>query len=177
MEIWKPVVGYEGLYEVSNKGNVRSIPHKGKNNRIYGGVQRKQGTNIWGYKHVVLNKDNTEKTKTVHRMVAEAFIPNPGNLPCVNHKDEDKTNNTIENLEWCSYQYNSIFGTKLERQAAKKSLPIIGTDKDGNEYRFASSYAASEALTGKRQRSHITDCCNGKRKHAYGMTWRYDSAI
>lgn len=175
MEKWKSVVGYEDLYEVSDLGNVRSVPHKGKNNRIYGGNLRKQGTNIWGYKHVVLNKDNKEKTKTVHRMVAEAFIPNPDNLPCINHKDEDKTNNRLENLEWCSYQYNATFGTKLERQAIKKSMPVIGTDKDGNEHWYASSYAATEALTGKRQRSHITDCCNGKRRIAYGMTWRYEN--
>lgn len=174
-EQWKPVVGYEHTYEVSDKGNVRSIARKGSNNKTYGGIVRKQCTNIWGYKHVCLYQDGTERTRTVHRMVAEAFIPNPDNLPCINHKDEDKTNNSVGNLEWCTYKYNSNYGTQKNRASDKKAMPVIGTDADGVEHWYRSSRDAAEAITGKRQRTHITECCNGKRPHAYGCTWRYAS--
>ena len=114
-EIWRPVVGYEGLYEVSNFGRVRSIdrivPYKN------GGVQFKrrkilsQKTDKDGYKHVTLCVNNKLKTYMVHRLVAIAFIPNPLNLPQVNHKDENRTNNYVGNLEWCDAYYNRNYGT------------------------------------------------------------------
>lgn len=108
-EIWKPVVGYEGLYEVSNFGRVKSLNcYNYKEPRIM-----KLGKRQDGYLSVGLSKNNTQKTRIVHRLVAEAFIPNPNNLEMVNHRDEDRTNNHVENLEWCTRAYNQVYSIKL----------------------------------------------------------------
>ena len=111
MEEWKEIPGYEGLYEVSNKGNVRNV----RRNKLL----RLQKTNN-GYIRVVLSKNRIKTGFQVHRLVALTFLPNPDNLPQVNHKDEDKTNNSVENLEWCNHNYNNTYGTRIERQS--KSL-------------------------------------------------------
>lgn len=99
-EEWRPVKGYEGLYEVSNMGRVRSL-YYGKSRIL------KQGVDCHGYMHVCLSKDGTCNTKRVHRLVATAFIQNPDNYECVNHKDGNKKNNTVDNLEWCTISYNT----------------------------------------------------------------------
>ena len=112
LEDWRPVKGYEGLYEVSNIGRVR--------NR-HGYILRaglKKSTTAY-YKRVTLYRSGIAENKTIHRMVAEAFIPNPKRLPVVNHKDEDGTNNVVDNLEWCTVQYNATYGTAIERRIAK----------------------------------------------------------
>ena len=101
-----PVKGYEGLYEVTDDGKVFN-----KN-----GKEMHQYYVTRGYRIVLLYKDKKQKTKLVHRLVAEAFIPNPDNLPQVNHKDEDKENNTASNLEWCTNDYNNHYGTGNERR-------------------------------------------------------------
>lgn len=117
-EIWKPVKGFEGYYEVSNLGRVRSIDRyvntKGDSKRIRNGRVLK-GIIHNEYVLVTLSKDNLKSKKRVHRIVAEAFLPNPDNLPQVNHKDEDKTNNNVTNLEWCDSKYNMNYGTLRER--------------------------------------------------------------
>lgn len=99
IEVWKPIKGYEGLYDVSNYGRVR----KGTT------VLKPTKDKLTGYMKINLRKDNTVKYKTVHRLVAEAFLQNDDALPCVNHKDECKTNNMVDNLEWCTYKYNSNY--------------------------------------------------------------------
>ena len=114
--IWKSVVGYEGLYEVSNTGLVKSLNcYKYKTPRLM-----KLGKRPDGYLCVGLSKNNVTKTKTVHRLVAEAFIPNPDKLEMVNHKDEDKTNNTVGNLEWCSRAYNQLYSLNLHPERKKQ---------------------------------------------------------
>lgn len=122
-EEWKPAVGYEGLYEVSNLGNVRGVNRmtyrKGVVRCLKGKIRKPQIIST-GYKQVQLSKDGKVKGICIHRLVAEAFIPNPDNLPCVNHKDEDKTNNNVENLEWCSFKYNSNYGTSISRMVDTK---------------------------------------------------------
>lgn len=118
-EIFKDIKGYEGLYQISNFGNVKSL----ERDKIYpnGKIQPKKEQflkpfiNGGGYPTVRLCKKSKVKNYTVHRLVATAFIPNPDNLPCVNHKDENKQNNNVENLEWCSVAYNNNYGTRLER--------------------------------------------------------------
>ena len=113
MEIWKDIPGYEGLYEVSNKGRVRSF-HYGKE-RIM-----KLISNSVGYYKISLFKGGLYKRMYVHRLVAQAFIPNPDELKEVNHKDENPGNNSVDNLEWCDHKYNMKYGTARERAREKK---------------------------------------------------------
>ena len=124
IEEWRPVVGYEGLYEVSNTGQVRSLDRyvKYSNGRIhlYKGKVLSPGIKPDGYLLINLCCNGKHNTIRVHRLVTEAFLPNPDNLPEVNHKDEDKTNNRVENLEWCDYVYNNNYGTKPERLSKSK---------------------------------------------------------
>ena len=117
-EIWRPINGFDGRYEVSDKGNVRSFCVIGSNtNRIDrdNPMMMAQCDNGHGYKCVKIRVDGHVKGLYVHRLVAEAFIPNPQNLPCINHKDEDKSNNVVGNLEWCTRKYNSNYGTIRKR--------------------------------------------------------------
>lgn len=107
-EIWKDVVGYEGIYKVSNLGNVKSLHWRNSfDERIM--TPHLLGR---GYYFVNLRNKSKGKSKLVHRLVAQAFIPNPNNYPCVNHKDENKLNNCVDNLEWCSYLYNNTYGKR-----------------------------------------------------------------
>lgn len=108
MEEWRDLKGYEGLYKVSNLGRVYSV-YKQDFKQPYFDKD--------GYLMIGLRKEGKHKNLRLHRIIAEAFIPNPDNLPCVNHKDENKTNNTVENLEWCTPAYNNCYGTRIERAA------------------------------------------------------------
>ena len=118
MEEWKNVIGYEGLYEVSNTGQVRSLDRyvKYSNGRIclHKGKVLSPAKDKYGYLAVVLSCNGKQKTIKIHRLVAQAFIENPDNLPEVNHLDEDKTNNNVDNLEWCTTKYNSNYGHRTE---------------------------------------------------------------
>lgn len=105
MEEWKNIIGYEGLYEVSNKGNVRNV----RRNKLL-----KLLKNKYGYIQVYLYKNGIRTVFTVHRLVAKAFIPNPDNLPEVNHKNENPINNSVNNLEWCDHKYNSNYGNRTK---------------------------------------------------------------
>ena len=113
IEEWRPVVRYEGLYEVSNTGQVRSLDRFYY--RLHKGKVLSPTKDRYGYLTVTLNCNGKSKTIKIHRLVAQAFLPNPDNLPQVNHKDEDKTNNNVTNLEWCTAKYNVNFGTRQER--------------------------------------------------------------
>ena len=116
LENFVDIQGYEGLYKVNTKGEVLSVKS---------GKLLKAGRNLQGYMNVALAKNGKSKTYKVHRLVAIAFIPNPNSYPYVNHKDEDKTNNCVENLEWCTHRYNLIYGTAIERRSeAIKASPI-----------------------------------------------------
>lgn len=122
----KPVKGYEGYYEVDNLARVYSVDREVTvvdGSRVYEkpvrGRRLSQNMHTKGYKTVSLTKNGKTKRMFVHRIVAEAFIPNPQNFPFVNHIDEDKTNNLVENLEWCTPQYNSTYGKAREKQAKK----------------------------------------------------------
>ncbi len=122
-EIWKDIKGYEGFYQVSNLGNIRSVGR----NIIKGSGKYYKEENVLklakgksGYYCVKLSIDGVKKTKSVHRLVAEAFIPNQNNLPCINHINEDKLDNRVENLEWCDYSYNNKYGDgNLKRTKSK----------------------------------------------------------
>lgn len=134
----KAVKGYEGYYEVDMYGNVYSIDRVVRvndNGREYDksvkGRKLKQSTQSKGYKVVPLTKDGETKSCYVHRIVAEAYIDNPYNLPFINHKDEDKTNNFVGNLEWCTEQYNSTYGNARKKQAdALRGKPLSEEHKE-----------------------------------------------
>lgn len=130
MEEWRDIKGYEGLYQVSNFGRVMRLDKvvhdiiKGSmRSRIFNGHIMKLLTNKYtNYVSVYISKDGHKTRYHVHRLVADAFIPNPDNLPCVNHKDENKANNCVDNLEWCTYQYNSAY-KDCNRRSAEIRMP------------------------------------------------------
>ena len=170
VEIWKDVKDYEGLYQVSNWGRVKSF--KFGKERIL-----KQFTNNDGYLQVHLCKNGKLKTFLVHRLVAEAFLDNPNNLPQVNHKDENPQNNNVENLEFCSAKYNTNFGTRNKRISDKNtngklSKPVLQFTLDGQFVKEWPSVRQAEREGGFNQ-SHITDCCKGKIKTHKNFIWKY----
>ena len=166
METWKTIAGYEGLYQVSNLGRVKSLKHEKE--RIL-----KPQKNTHGYLHVNLCKDGQKKVSLVHRLVSEAFIPNPQGFETVNHKDEVKTNNTVGNLEWMSLKDNLNYGTHNKRMAEALSKKVQMFDKKTGEL-LATFPSLMEAVrvTGIHK-SNISECCNGKLKSAGGYIWRY----
>lgn len=163
-EIWKDKKDYEGHYQVSNFGRVKSI--KFGKERIL-----KLRTDKDGYFKVDLSKNNKLKTFTVHRLVAEAFLPNPHNYPCVNHKDECKTNNNVNNLEWCNSKYNINFGTRNEKASKKLSKPVLQYTLEGEFVKEWSSTMEC-GINGYNQ-SNVAACCRGERKTHRGFIWRY----
>lgn len=159
METWKDVPDYEGIYQVSNLGNVRS-----RNKTLTPGI----ATN--GYPLVTLSKNGKTKSFTVHKLVALAFIPNPNNLKCINHKDECRTNNRVDNLEWCDYRYNNAYGTRLLREIMTKSRKVEQF-KNGRLVRVWSS--TREAHRNGFRSGCISLCCNGHRHSHKGYEWRW----
>lgn len=128
IEIWKDIVGYEGLYQISNLGRVKSlkryVPHFKGGLKV---VPERIKTIFYqkdGRPRGELSKGNLNRKFLVYRLVAQAFIPNPNNYPCINHKDENPTNNSIENLEWCTHKYNMNYGTRTYRTAIAKYKPV-----------------------------------------------------
>lgn len=207
-EIWRDVKGYEGLYQVSNLGRVKSLERfkktrKNKNGRN-GYIHMQESIRIptkdyKGYLRLTLCKEGKQKPFRVHRLVAQAFIPNPNNLPQVNHKDENKENNFVyinedgtadlekSNLEWCTNEYNHNYGTRNKRSAEKhigrkipfeqikNKIAVLQINKDTNEVirKYDSIKEAQICCGVKTHYSHIGACCKGERKTAYGFKWRY----
>ena len=164
-ESWCPVKNYENLYDVSDQGRVKSIGYG--DDRIL-----RPGRNGRGYLKVGLYKNGERKCYDIHRIVAQAFIPNPQNLPEVNHKDENKTNNSVQNLEWCSSKYNANFGTRTQRISIKLSKPVLQYTKSGKLVREWKSTHDVERNLGYFHNS-ISNCCNGKLKYAYNFIWKF----
>ena len=171
-EIWKDIKGYEGLYQVSNLGNVRSLNHYASNgikNILYKGRILKQTKHKkTGYLLTTLCKNNKHKTVLSHKLVAEAFIPNIYNLPCINHKDENKHNNRVDNLEWCTHKYNNNYGNNTK----KLCKSVLQYDLQGNFIK--AYYGANEASrqTGIST-SNICKCCRKERKKTKGFVFKY----
>lgn len=130
-EEWRDIVGYEGLYQVSNLGRVKSCARRvsagDKANHTYNTISEKLLSAYFGnYVQVRLSHKGKTRCFGVHRLVASAFIPNPNGYPCVNHKDENKHNNCVENLEWCTYKYNNEYNGRLDKCKAKISDTLSG---------------------------------------------------
>ena len=157
----KDIKGYEGLYAITSCGKVWSYRSK-KFLKPY--KQRK------GYLEVALCKDWTQKKYNIHRLVAEAYLPNPNNLPQVNHKDENKTHNYINNLEWCDSTYNNNYGTRSKRAGRTIGKTVICVETNIIYY----SPAEVERTLGICA-SSIRKCCKGERHTAGGYHWRYDN--
>ena len=167
-EIWKDIEGYEGLYQVSNLGRVKSLNyHRTGKERI----MKPQKTN-WGYLFVGLCKDGKVKQPLVHRLVGQAFIENPNNLPCINHKDVNPENNCVENLEWCSYEYNNTYNGRAKKVAEKQSKPVFSVNKESGLIMWWESAREAGRVLGISQ-SDIGKCCKGKAKSCGNYTWFY----
>ena len=173
-EIWKPIKGYEGLYEVSNLGRIKSLKRLVKKWDGYRIVPEKILTpraNNRGYLRITLCKDGITKTFSPHRLVAEAFLDNPDNLPCVNHKDENPLNNVASNLEWCTYSYNNSYGNRNNRIALSKSKPVLQYTLDGE---FVREWASTmECGRNGFQQSSVAACCRGERNKHKNYIWKY----
>lgn len=178
-EEWRDIEGYDGYYQVSNLGRVRSVdrylPFKGTIGLRKGNILKQIFSNK-GYKTLKLSKDGKNKRYSVHRLVAETFIPNPNNLKEVNHIDEDKTNNNVENLEWCDTKYNINYGTRIERQKVKLSKPVLQFTLNGQFVAEYPSIIEAYRQIGIYQQS-ISECCKGKRKSAGGYIWRFKNCL
>ena len=176
-EQWKDVKGYEGVYQVSNLGRVRSLDHYVKTGhngkRLSRGKVLKQDLTCNGYLFIKTSKKYKSKHLAVHRLVAKAFIENPKDLPDVNHKDETKHNNIATNLEWCNNSYNALYGTCQQRLTKYKQKPVEMVDKQTKNVVgvFNSMKEASETLSICKEQ--ISAVCRGKRKTAGGYIWRY----
>jgi len=179
-EVWKDIPGYEGVYQVSNQGNVRSLDRevKCKNSvRFYKGRMLSQCKDDKGYYRVLLAVAGEHKSCQIHRLVASAFIPNPNNLPEVNHKDENPSNNSIENLEWCSKVYNLAYGTGRSRSIQSHRKKILQFDmNDKLVAEFEGVNVAAKAIGKPKDATAITKCCNGKNQTAHGYKWKYKEA-
>lgn len=179
-EQWLPIEDYED-YEVSNYGRVKSLNYNHTNQEQI----LKQYTNIYGYQQVGLWKDGKRKRFFVHRLVASAFIDNPNNYEQVNHKDECKTNNHVENLEWCTAEYNCNYGSWIEKHSGENH-PLYGklgkehpTSKQITQLTLSGEVVRNwdSAIDIKRELGYhnqcISSCCSGRYKSSYGYKWVY----
>lgn len=179
-EIWKDIEGYEGYYQVSNLGRVKSLERSyiGPHNSIHFVKERILKPEIqWnGRLQVRLSKGCQLRAFKVHRLVAIAFIPNPDNKPYINHLDCDPTNNIVDNLEWCTPKENSQYASKLGRQKGKENAmkycakAVIATNlQTGEEIYFESQKEAMHKLNTTK----VNQVCRGKQKSSKGYTFRY----
>lgn len=169
MELWKGIEGYIGKYEVSNLGSVRSLNYKRS------GTPRKLKIEInkKGYYVVELCQNGKRKVHRVSRLVAMAFVENAHGLPEVNHKDEDKTNNRADNLEWCDRAYNNNYGTRINKAIEAIRKPVLQYTKDGKFIKKWAGAKEAEKALGISD-GNIWMCCNHKRKTAGGFSWCYE---
>lgn len=171
MEIWKDIKGYEGIYRISNTGKVLSLHYMGGNKL----KELKPKKHKKGYLWVLLRNNGKEGHYLIHRLVAEAFIENPNNYPCVNHKDENPQNNNVSNLEWCTHIYNVHYSMdkhpeRINSRGNKKRIRQFSLKGE-----FICEFESSCAVEREKgyKAKNIRRCCNHIRKTAYGYKWEY----
>jgi len=176
IEIWEDIKEYKGLYQVSNMGRVKSLERTfiDKIGRKQHTKERilKPETDCHGYLRIALYDSNGKKRFFVHRLVCEAFHENPENKPCVNHIDENKTNNTASNLEWCTVAENINHGTHNARSGKARSKPVGQYTRDGKLIKVWQSTMEVERQLGF-DNGAISAVARGERKTAYGYVWKY----
>ena len=165
-EEWRPVVGYDGLYEVSNFGSVKSLNYRRKKT-----VEKLKPADKNGYKTVLLSKNGISKTFFVHRLVAFSFIENPNNYPSINHKDENPSNNVVSNLEWCTVQYNNAYGGRAAKIAKKISKSVYQYDLNFNLVKKWNS--AYETRKYGFSFVSVSMCCRCKYITHKGFIWSF----
>lgn len=176
-EVWKDVVGYEGYYQVSSLGRVKGVDRIIKAKFINHETQKVNGkilkpfTNKHGYVRVSLTINQKVNKFSVHRLVAQAFIPNPENKPQVNHKDEKRDNNNVDNLEWVTVKENSNYGTLPKQRSIRKSKPVISVSEGGLMRYFKSATEAAYRL--KVNAPKISLVIKGERKHTGGYNFYF----
>lgn len=177
IENWVDISGYEGLYQVGDLGNVRSLNYN-KTGEIK--ILRPNLTKF-GYLLIHLSRGGIARALSLSRVVCAAFHENPDNLPCVNHIDENKLNNRADNLEWCTYSYNTLYGTHCKRMletrkkkhGEKAEKPVIQLSADGKEIAKFKSISEAAKQTGADHRK-ISACCHGYRKTHLEYKWAFD---
>lgn len=172
-EFWQDIPGYEGYYEDSTYGRIRTVPRQIWNGRGYYTISPtiKNPSFNRGYLQIKFSKDNTDKMFQVHRIIALTFIPNFNKFPCINHKDENKSNNRVENLEWCTVDYNNKYNGRYDRVTKKISKRVQQIDKGIVIAEYPSCAEAAREL--KVHRCHIAECARGIRASYAGYEWKY----
>jgi hypothetical protein len=159
-ELWKDINGFNGRYQVSNAGRIRNA---------HTDFIRKPVEDKDGYYQIRLYDSGCQGTYKIHRLVAEAFIDNPCNLPLINHKDEDKKNNTVDNLEWCTKEYNNNYGSRAQKILRKINQIDLHSNKIIKTYVSIASAAKEYNINP----SSICGCLRGRSKSCLGYVWRY----
>lgn len=194
-EVWKDIEGYEGYFQISNFARVKSldrwVKHSIKGKFLKRGKMRKISKSNNGYAEITLRKEGTLRTFMVHVLVGKYFVPNPKNYPVLNHKDENPMNPKADNLEWCTYSYNSMYGTCRERRketygidnlikhanelAKLKRKKVFQFDLNGN---FIKEWESTrECGRNGFGQVNVAACCRGEYKQHKGYIWRYLDAV
>ena len=166
-EIFKDIKGYDGLYQVSNLGKIKSLNY----NRTGKEKLLKQNINSNNYFKITLSKNNVRKNYCTHVLVAKTFIENPNRLPCINHIDGNKQNNHIDNLEWVTYKQNTEHAYKRNLMKHFK-VKVIQYDKNMNVIKIWNSITEA-SMNVNTSKMNIIKCCKGINKTAKGYIWKY----
>ena len=158
-EVWKDILGYEGIYQVSNLGRIKNSKGRILTTKTTG-----------NYNHILLCKNGKRENFTIHKLVAMAFVPNPNNYKEINHINENARDNRASNLEWCSHKYNINYGTRTKKVIEKQSIKISQYDLDGN---FIRDWDKVNDAIREYKNHHISNVLNGKRKKASGYIWKW----